>query len=365
MKVLVADDNETTRMLLKKLITAWGYQVVLASNGTDAWKMLNDSDPPQIAVLDWIMPGKTGVEICSECEKNGLLIYRILLTAKETEEDMMYALDHGAHDFQSKPITPGIMKSRLSVGKRTVKSTQEVMRSERLAAVGSLVTGVAHHFNNLNMPILMYASSILKSENLDQGVRKKIEKIEKAAQQAGELTEMLMDVASHKKQNKKLVDLNLVISDIMAIDSITFREKNIHVDTHLESIPEVMMSENEIRHVVMNLIKNACDALIESDQRQINVETGKEESAVYLKIKDSGCGIASDKIQRIFSPFYTEKGEFANPNSPLAGVKGAGVGLYASRNIADGHGGDLTVESQLGEGSTFTLWLPVDQDRTE
>lgn len=364
MKVLVADDNETTRMLLKKLITAWEYQVVLASDGDEAWKVLNDSDPPQIAVLDWIMPGKTGVEICSECEKNGLLIYRILLTAKETEEDMMYALDHGAHDFQRKPITPGIMKSRLSVGKRTVKSTQEVMRSERLAAVGSLVTGVAHHFNNLNMPILMYASSILKSEKLDQGIRKKIEKIEKAAQQAGELTEMLMDVASHKKQNKKPVDLNLLISDIMAIDSITFREKNIHVDTRLESIPDVMMSENEIRHVVMNLIKNACDALIESEKKQINVETGTEKSSVYLKIKDSGCGIASDKIQRIFSPFYTEKGEFAQPDSPLASVKGAGVGLYASRNIATGHGGELTVESQVGGGSTFTLWLPVVQEQT-
>ena len=125
MKVLVADDHEVTRKILNKLISSFGYRVVLASDGDEAWDMLNGPDPPLIAILDWVMPGRTGVEICADCERKGLPVYRILLTSKEEDEDMMYALDHGAHDFQSKPIIPGILKSRLSVGRRLIEATKE------------------------------------------------------------------------------------------------------------------------------------------------------------------------------------------------------------------------------------------------
>jgi len=362
MKVLIADDDELTRVYLKKLLSSWGYQVVLAARGDEAWKVLTDSVPPQIAVLDWVMPGKTGVEICSECQREGLPVYRILLTSKEKDEDMMYALDQGAHDFQRKPIVPGVMKSRIAVGKRLIEAMQEVTRSERLAAVGSLVTGVAHHFNNLNMPILMYASSILKDADLNQNIRKKVEKIEKAAEQAGALTEKLMSIASNKTEKRKLVDLNKLVSDSLEISSVSFEKDAISVETDLGSIPHVSIVENDIHHVVLNLLKNASDAMVESREKKIRVSTGLKKEQIFLRITDTGCGIAADKLQKLFSPFFTEKGEFAEPDSPLSKVKGAGIGLYASKNIAADHSGKITVESDFGEGATFTLWMPVAQE---
>lgn len=357
MKVLVADDNKVTRLLLNKLIASFGYQVILASNGEEAWDVLNGADPPQIAILDWLMPGRTGVEICADCEENGLPVYRILLTAKEDDEDMMYALDHGAHDFQVKPIMSGILRSRLSVGKRLIQATQESIRSERLAAVGLLVAGVAHHFNNLNTPILMYASSILKNADLSQRVRDRVKKIEKAARQAGDLTEMLMALASDRKYKKKPVDLNQLVQDVIDIESITMREHEITVDLDLGSIPEACIAENDIRHVVMNLLKNAQHAMIAGPERKITVRTWHQDDMVHLSIADTGCGIAADALQKLFSPFYTKKGEFSEPDSPMSQVKGTGIGLYAAKKIAEDHGGDITVASELGRGSTFTMSL--------
>ena len=358
MKVLVADDDKIAQKLLEKHLSSWGYEVVLATDGDEAWNVLNGSDQPQIAILDWVMPGKTGVEICSECQKAGLSVYRILLTAKEESEDMMYALDQGAHDFQSKPIIPEILRSRVAVGKRMIEAIQDTMRSERLAAVGLLVTGVAHHFNNLNLPVLMYASSILKKIDLVPNTRKKLEKIEKSAQQAKDLTDKLMSIANNKRNKKELADLNKLITDAIEINSVLFDNRGIAVETNLQSIPNVSIDINDIRHVIMNLLGNACHALITSNEKKIIVRTGMENNHVYARITDTGCGIAANKLQKIFSPFYTEKGEFAESDSSFSKVKGMGIGLYASKNIATDHGGDITVESQVDNGSTFTLWLP-------
>lgn len=362
MKVLIADDDLSTRILMDKLISSWGYDVVSASDGNEAWEYLNSDDPPQIAVLDWSMPGKTGVEICSLCAREGLPVYRILVTAKDEEQDFIYAIDNGAHDFQSKPIVPGILKSRISVGQRFIEWLQETISSERLAAVGRLVAGIAHHFNNLNTPILMYASSILTKQDLDDGIKKKVEKIEKAAEQAKSLTERLMAFASNKTVSKNPVDINKIVTDVIELESIETDKKNITVETDLTPLPDILVYEADIRHVVINLFKNACHALMERPEKKILIKTRSDGGKIYLNISDTGCGIAANKLQHIFSIFFTEKGEFAKPNSPMTNVKGTGLGLYASKSIIMKHGGNISVKSQLDKGTTFKIWLPLSHE---
>lgn len=365
MKILVADDDPSARCLMKNLISSWGFDVVLASDGNEAVKILLESDPPQIAILDWSMPGKTGVEICSICEKEGLSVYRILVTAKDEEQDFIKAIDSGAHDFQSKPIVPGILKSRITVGQRSYEWVQEVIRSERLAAVGRLVAGMSHHFNNLNTPILMYTSSLLKRKDLQDDVRSKIEKIERAAEQAKDLTERLMAFASNKKIKMKKVNLNDIVTETIELESIVINKMGIELKVHLSPLPEVSVYEGDIRHAVMNLIKNACDSMIDREIKILTLKTGTDNGEIYLSVSDTGCGIESDKLTKIFSLFYTEKGEFAKAGSPLNHVKGRGLGLYACKKIAAKHCGNITVKSQVDKGSDFTLWLPVSQNYSE
>ncbi len=359
MKVLIADDDAATISLLKKLIEKWGYFAVVAKDGNEALKILKGIDSPQIALLDWFMPGKTGIEICSVCEEENLLVYRILITSQDRDQDLMHALENGAHDFQSKPVIPGILKSRLTVAKRVIDGIQNVVRSERLAAVGELVAGVAHHFNNLNTPILIYASGILRKEGLDPDLKMKIEKIEKAAEQAGELTEKLMAMASNNEVGKKQVNLNHLIDEILEIKSISFERNEIMVEKGFQPIPEIFVHESDIQNIVMNLLKNSCDALIDSPEKKIVIKTREKNNNIFMEISDTGCGITADNLQNIFSIFYTNKGEFAEKGSSLNQVKGTGIGLYASKKTATEYGGDIMVESLAGKGATFTFWVPL------
>ena len=134
MKLLIADDELTTRALLKSCVIKWGYTVVEARDGLEAMTLLRSQEPPRIAVLDWMMPGLDGVEICSRLQQknNEQLTYTILLTCKSEKEDVVHALDQGAHDFLSKPVHVGELKSRISVGKRLIEANDRLLELDRL-----------------------------------------------------------------------------------------------------------------------------------------------------------------------------------------------------------------------------------------
>ncbi len=124
MKVLVADDNPMFRLLLEKYVRGWGYEVVTADNGDKAWNILIGEHPPRVALLDWQMPGLEGVEICRRLKKNLNLpfVYTIMLTGRDTKEDMVVGLDSGADDYLSKPVDAKVLRSRLTVASRIVEA---------------------------------------------------------------------------------------------------------------------------------------------------------------------------------------------------------------------------------------------------
>lgn len=115
-------------------MTKWGYTVVEAGDGLEAMTFLRSQAPPRIAVLDWMMPGLDGVEICSRLQEapNAQLTYTILLTCKSDKEDAIHALDQGAHDFLSKPVHVGELQSRIAVGKRLVEAHDRLLELDHL-----------------------------------------------------------------------------------------------------------------------------------------------------------------------------------------------------------------------------------------
>jgi diguanylate cyclase (GGDEF)-like protein len=120
MRVLVADDDSVTRLLLKVSLERWKYEVILAEDGTQALKALFEEDAPKIAILDWVMPGKDGIDICRELRKRGSgpYIYCLLLTSKADKEDLLKGLEAGADDYLVKPFDPLELKARLWSGQR-------------------------------------------------------------------------------------------------------------------------------------------------------------------------------------------------------------------------------------------------------
>jgi phosphoserine phosphatase RsbU/P len=128
MKILIAEDDPISRRLLQVTLTKWSYEVVVASDGIEAWELLQQDDAPKLAILDWMMPGMDGPTICSKVrERPGSeATYLILLTAKSTKEDVVEGLSSGADDFISKPFDRDELQARLQVGLRILGLQQKL-----------------------------------------------------------------------------------------------------------------------------------------------------------------------------------------------------------------------------------------------
>ena len=132
MKVLIAEDDPMSRMVLETRLSKWGYDVIAAEDGTRAMAILMEDNAPSLAVLDWMMPGMDGVEICREIRKQTErpYVYIMLLTAKSQMADLLEAMEAGADDYIIKPPDKNELKMRLRAGKRIVK-LQDELRHQR------------------------------------------------------------------------------------------------------------------------------------------------------------------------------------------------------------------------------------------
>jgi phosphoserine phosphatase RsbU/P len=122
MKLLIADDDPVSRRLLQASLEKWGYDVNSAVNGSAAWKIMQEPQPPQLLVLDWLMPDIDGLELCRRARKMKPLqsCYIILLTSRATKSDIVEGLEAGADDYITKPFDPGELRARVQVGKRVI-----------------------------------------------------------------------------------------------------------------------------------------------------------------------------------------------------------------------------------------------------
>ena len=143
MKVLIAEDEDVSRLKLESLLTAWSYEVVAVADGTKAWNVLQREDAPRLAILDWIMPGIDGPEICRMVRKtqHTSYTYLIILTAKTRREDVIVGMEAGADDYVNKPFDAQELKVRLRAGQRIV----ELEEALRVQATHDSLTGAWNH----------------------------------------------------------------------------------------------------------------------------------------------------------------------------------------------------------------------------
>lgn len=123
MRILIADDNLVFRAVLQAMLTQWGHEVVVASNGEQAWRLLQQEEGPQLAILDWLMPGLDGIEVCRRVRARNYLSYTyiLILTAKTGSEDLLTAMEAGANDYVTKPFKSAELRARLRVGCRVLE----------------------------------------------------------------------------------------------------------------------------------------------------------------------------------------------------------------------------------------------------
>jgi sigma-B regulation protein RsbU (phosphoserine phosphatase) len=163
MKILIAEDDLTSRQVLEAMLKKWEYEVVVAANGQQAWEAMQEEDPPQLAILDWIMPGMDGLELCRKIRETPALVatYVILLTAKRDKDFVVVGLDGGANDYIPKPFDPKELHARVRVGKRVV-----TLQNELTKRVRELQDALAH-IKTLQglLPICSYCKKIRDDRN--------------------------------------------------------------------------------------------------------------------------------------------------------------------------------------------------------
>ena len=150
MKVLVADDNAVSRRLLQTALGNWGYQVLAVGDGNAAWRVLQGDDPPEMVILDWVMPGLGGDQICRQLRHGSRARYTfvLMLTARQHHDDVIRALEAGADDCLSKPFNPAELRARLNTGRRILQLQNELIGAReamRRQATRDSLTGVYNH----------------------------------------------------------------------------------------------------------------------------------------------------------------------------------------------------------------------------
>jgi two-component system NtrC family sensor kinase len=240
------------------------------------------------------------------------------------------------------------LKERLEMERRLKTTQEQLLQSEKLAAMGRLTSQIAHELNN---PLygIMNTLELMKTEISPGNNRRKI--LEMALSETVRLTELLHKMLTFSKpdqKEKQPVDINTILDEILLLHEKQFSENNIIIEIHLaDGMPSVLASKNQLRQVFLNMFHNAGDAM--PDGGTLTVKTAVEDGEIAIEISDNGIGINEKDIKNIFDAFFTTK----------SSVKGVGLGLSVCYGFIAEHGGDIQVTSEQGVGTCFKITLPV------
>lgn len=244
------------------------------------------------------------------------------------------------------------------------KIQEQLMHSQKMESVGALAGGIAHNFNNILTAILGYAELLLEFSNLDDTSRQRVRNIESSARKAGVMVSKLLSFARREAHEVLPLSLNDIVNDSAKLLEGVL-DKRIGLKINLRNnIPLIEGDPNQIEQVIMNLMVNARDAmpdggLITIKTDMIDVGSSARDMPAYiipgryivLTASDTGFGIPQELIGKIFDPFFTtkEKG------------KGTGLGLATVYGIVKDHRGYVSVQSEVGKGTTFDIFFPVSE----
>ena len=402
MRVLVADDDMTYRMLLERLLNGWGYDISICEDGEQAWDLLNSTSEFQVCLFDWIMPGVTGLELCRRLrdERPKDPIYTILLTGRAEKQDILKGLENGAHDYLVKPFNPGELRCRLDIGARLMKTdailkktndelalyaqemellaqtrAEQLVHADRMATLGVMAAGVAHEINN---PTSFISGNLQIFNEFMPTVTKALTMMSqgegKEAAQAlfvlEELPEMIKSMGSGVERIAKIVrglrqyshsggsldgivDVNEAIKLSAQLANASMKHHVLSQFSLSPEIPPVRGDQQQLEQVLVNIFVNAADALREVGGGALDVKTFVKDQFVVVIIEDTGPGFPENKLADIWKPFFTTK-EVG---------KGTGLGLSICQRIIKEHGGSITAENRKEGGARFTIELPVLVDK--
>ena len=403
--ILVVDDNPANIKVLFDLLKESCFRVFVAKSGESALEKIEEA-PPDLILLDVLMPGMDGYETCHRLKENPKTkdIPVIFMTALAEVADKVKGLKLGAIDYITKPIEHDEALARINVHLELRRTQLRLVQEEKMYSLGQLVAGIAHEINNpvsfiygnvshareyvegllkllkiyeavtpADIPEIQACAKEIDLEFLKQDLPKIISSMEIGANRIMEIVRSLQIFSRSDEAERKAVDVHRGIDSTLMLLSSRIKERGdcpaIEVVKDYGELPAFECYPGPLNQVFMNLLANAIDAVEEKieglrDEKiiqasgfipKITIRTGvnKEDSNLVIQIADNGAGIPENIQQKIFEQFFTTK----------AVGKGTGLGLAIVYQIVVGkHGGNITYQSQVGEGTEFTVTLPLSAD---
>jgi len=388
--VLVIDDEETIRNLICTILESEGIESNKAADGEAGIKLFEEYGP-EIVITDVRMPKVDGIQVLKRVKEIDPDTEVIVVTGHGEINLAIEALHLDASDFIQKPFAVNAFLVAMKRATDKIKmrgqleQTQvQLLQSDKMASLGQLAAGVAHEINN---PIGFVNSNLGTLKKYTDKIVGVLEELSRFIQKEGreELKNQFDSIKRKSKIDFIIDDINSIIDESMEgtnrvkqivldlknysrVDSKKLEDYNINqgiestlniirneikynceVQKELQDLPLIRCYPQQINQVIMNLLINASQAIKESGI--ITIKTQPIDKGVKLEISDNGSGIPYDIIDKIFDPFFTTK-EVG---------KGTGLGLATSYGIVEDHGGKIGVKSKVGEGTTFTIELPIHQ----
>jgi signal transduction histidine kinase len=371
--ILVVEDNRDLADNIGRCLKPY-YNIRIAHNGKEALEKLKE-ELPDLIVSDVMMPEMDGYELCRRVKDDELTrhIPVVLLTARTKLSEKIDGYKHGADQYLAKPFNPKELQviiesllsqrelqSKLSKALKTLQETQvQLVHTARLESVGLLAAGLAHEIKNkmyclraglsgINKRLLMLQEGKLTLAETHDSLINALNTNEKALESSLYVVNALLDFSRKNKEGMGFSDLNKGIEDTLTIVMPMVKDK-ISIEKDLHEIPLVECRLEEINQVLMNLVINAYQAM--TGPGMVRISTSRVDTEVVIVVSDNGPGIAAEHLDKIFTPFFSTKPEGKN----------SGLGLSICYNIIRGHHGVLSVDSRPGEGTKFTIILPIRQ----
>jgi two-component system NtrC family sensor kinase len=229
-------------------------------------------------------------------------------------------------------------------------TSQQIMKSERLATLGQLAAGVAHEINNPLGAVLMYAHLVLEEMEVEDPRRKNLEKVVSESTRCKDIVKDLLDFSRQTEPKVEQSDVNEILKRTLSLVENQALFQNVKINSEFSpSLPKAMMDSSQIQQVFTNIILNAAESIEGQGELTVATRIAPDNESIEIKFTDTGCGIPQENLEKLFDPFFTTK-EVG---------RGTGLGLAVSYGIVARHKGTINVKSKPGQGSTFVVRLPL------
>jgi signal transduction histidine kinase len=361
-RILIIDDEEVVLDSCTMILQGGNYEVATAQNGTLGLNLINDFKPDLI-FIDLKMPGITGMEVIERTGQLDPTIVMVVITGFATVNSAVEAMKIGAYDFLPKPFTPdefrlitkrGLERRKLTLETIDLRKEKEMLR-ENFAAI------VSHE---LKSPLSAIQQNIYVFETelatvLNDAQKARLVRMKSRIDDLLKLIHSWLRVLSVdiSKIKESFTSISIPVILAKAIESVEPHavRKNIEIITSIDDpLYPVEGEEVSFQEALTNIIGNAVKYSYADSKVFVSVKNNKDQ--VEIAITDAGVGIAEDELPRIFGDFY-------RGTSGQASTDSHGLGLTLSRRIIEAHGGQMSMSSELGKGTTFTITLPALQTK--